>query len=364
MIVVEESVKHAMEFVKGIKSGSKVAIIHGHDNDSICSAAIMYKLLKDHNKADVKTVISEFNFAISESVLDDIRRMKPNYIIAVDLSDINVEILTELRNTGRVMIIDHHVPKGYVKITYVNPRVYDKNIYIPTTYLAYKIYEKFLDPRNILWIAGIGVLSDMGMKNCDDLFDNIKKMNKELVGDNANMDEILFEKSLLGKLSHMFNSARVVGGIDGSVTALNALIKADGYQDVLNGNFTEAKKILGLQGLVVKELNRLLKDFEKRGKKDKNLAVYEIKSKYNIKSLLASVLSKTVNSRVIVIYQKSGKYIDVSFRRGSSMVNLNEISNNSVKGMTDSNAGGHPVAAGARFPARYIGKFLASLKGI
>lgn len=362
--IIDETIKPAVEFVKLMKKGGKVAVIHGHDNDSICSAAIIYRLIKYVHKTESKLIISGLNSAVTEDVLETLKRIKPNYVIIVDISEVNVHILTELRNMSQVMIIDHHMPKGYVKVTYVNPRVLDKQIYIPATYLCYRIYEEFLEPKEILWIAGIGTLSDMGMKNCVDLFETIKSEEKELVDDNENVDEILFDNSLLGKLSKICDSARVVNGVNGSVTALNVLIRTENYQDVLNGKSAGSKKLLQWFSIAEKEFNRLVEDFEKKKKQTKKIILYEVKSKLHMKSPLATYLAKNMTNEVLVIYQKFGNFIDVSFRRGKvSNVNLNQLAGDAVKNMPDSNGGGHPVAAGGRFPAKYLDRFLRNLKG-
>ncbi|MBI2005584.1 MAG: DHH family phosphoesterase [Candidatus Aenigmarchaeota archaeon] len=360
--IVEETIKPAVKLIESMKSKDKVAIVHGHDNDSICSATIIYKLLKNLYGIESKLIISGLNSSVTEDVLEMIKKIKPQYVVIVDISEVNVDIMTELRNIARVMIIDHHVPKGYVKITYVNPQVYDKQLYLPATYLCYKIYEKFIDVDEILWVAGIGTLSDMGLKNCNDLFETVKSKNNELVGNNENIDELLFDSSLLGKLAKTFDSARVVNGVEGSVTALNVLIKVKDYQDVLKGNH-EAKNLLDWFATTEKEFNRLVKDFEKRKKRIKKIVLYDVISKYNMKSPLATYLSKTLVNEVLVIYQKSGKYIDVSFRRGKvCIVDLNKLASNSVKNIPDSNGGGHVQAAGCRFPVKYLNKFLRNLK--
>lgn len=361
--IIEETIYPAVEFIRKMKSKDKVAIIHGHDNDSICSAAILYKLLKNV-KVEIKFVVSGLNSSVTEDALEKIKKIKPDYVIIVDISEVNVDIMTELRNISQVMIVDHHVPKGYVKITYVNPRVFDKEIYIPATYLCYKIFEQFYDTKEILWIAGVGTLSDMGLKNCNDLFESIKLENKELVENNENIDEVLFDNSLLGKLAKIFDSARVVNSVEGSVAALNVLIKAENHQDVLKGKYG-AKDLLKWYDISEKEFNRLVKDFEKKKKRIKKIIMYEIKLKYNMKSSLATYLARKMINEVLVIYQKSGKYVDVSFRRGKvCIVDLNQLASNSVKNIPDSNGGGHIQAAGCRFPAKYLNKFLRNLKSV
>ncbi len=361
--IIEETITPAVEFFKRMGKG-KVAIIHGHDNDSICSAAIIYRLVKNVHKIESKLIASSSNSAVTEDAMETVKKIKPDYVVIVDISEISVKILTELRNISQVIIIDHHVPKGYVKVLYVNPRVFDEQIYIPATYLCYRIYSELLKSDDILWIAGVGTLSDMGLKNCVDLFENIKTKNKELVDDNENIDEFLFDNSLLGKLSKIFDSARVVKGVNGSIFARDILMKANNYQDVLRGK-GNAKTLMEWFGKSEKEFNKLVKDFEKKKKKIKKLVIYEVKSKFNMKSPLATVMAKKLTTEVLVIYQKSGKFIDVSYRRGKvSIVDLNKLAATAVKGIPDSEGGGHPVAAGGRFPAKNLTKFMTNLKNI
>lgn len=363
-VIVEETIKPAIEFLRKITQKDNVAIVFGHDNDSICSAVLIHRLLKKLHRIESKLIVSGLNSSVTEDVLETIKRIKPEFVIILDLSEIGVDIMTGLRNTSDVMIIDHHVPKGYVKVTYVNPRVFDKEIYLPASYLCYKIYDRLLDSKEILWVAGIGTLSDMGLKNCGDLFENIKRVDKGLVGKNENIDEILFDTSLLGKLSKIFDSARVVNGIDGVNVVLSILNKTEDYQDVLEGK-SEAKKLMGWYELSEKEFNRLVKDFEKNKRRVKRFVLYEVKSKYAMKSPLATYLAKKMTNEVLVIYQKSGKMIDVSFRRGKMcIVDLNQLAITSIKNMPESNGGGHVQAAGCRFPTKYLDRFLRNLKGL
>ncbi|MBI2084193.1 MAG: DHH family phosphoesterase [Candidatus Aenigmarchaeota archaeon] len=361
--LIEDTIKPGIQFINGIKPRDKVAIVYGHDNDTICSATIIYKLLKKLHGIESTLIVSELNSQVTESVLAGIRKSKSDHVIIVDIGTVGVEVLAELRKISDILIIDHHMPKGYVKVAYVNPRIYDKHAYIPATYLCYKLYENYSDAKDVSWIAGIGTLSDMGLKNCNDLFEGVKRDYGELVGNNRNIDEILFDKSLLGKLAKICDSGRVVGGIDGTVLALTALIKAKSYQEILDGRFDESRKLLEFHNLSEKEFNRLVNDFDKSRKQRKGIVVYEVKSKLNMKSPLATFLSRKMKNDVLVIYQKSGKYVDASFRRGGgSKVDLDELASKSVAGIPGSNSGGHIQAAGARFLVKYTNSWLKNLE--
>jgi single-stranded DNA-specific DHH superfamily exonuclease len=358
MIEMKNLIYPAVSFVNSIKPKSKVVIVHGHDADSICSAAIMYKLIKLERKINSNLLISELNSHLREKTFEKIKRMKPSYVIIVDIANISVEIITKMREFSNVMIIDHHIPKGYVKITYVNPRVFEREIYLPATYVCYKIYEDFSNTKDIAWIAGIGTLGDMGMKNCPDLFNKIKNEYAELVDDFEQKDEILIEKSLLGKLTKTMDSGMVVKDVLGSIFALKVLIGAKKYKDVLN-NVTLSK----YYKLVDEEFKKIEGDFEKNKKIVGSLVMYEIKSKLKLKSAFSSKVQRLFNDKIIVIYRKEMGYYDISLRKGKNVrTDLDALGKEAALDIDGANGGGHPNAAGMRVPIKYIKHALDNLK--
>lgn len=358
MIEIKSLISPAVSFINSIKSKSKVAIVHGHDTDSICSAAIIYKLIKSENKIDSDLIISESNSHLKEKTFEKLKRLKPNYVIIVDIANIGVDIATKMRAFSQIMIIDHHVPRGYGKVTYVNPRVFDREVYLPATYVCYKIYEKFLNPEEIAWIAGIGTLGDFGMRNCLDLFNKIKSENRELVESFELNDEILIEKSLLGKLTQIVDSGMVVKDVAGSVFALKVLIDAKKYKDVMSN-----KTLLRYYKMVEDEFKRIEADFNKNKKIIDNIVFYEIKSKLKLKSAFSSKIERVFDDKVVVVYQKEVESYNISLRRGKKVqVDLDDLAKESVMGIKGADGGGHPSAAGMRVPIRYIKNALENLR--
>ncbi len=357
MVNIKETISPAIVFIESIKPKDKIAIVHGHDSDSICSAAIIYKLIKKLVKVDAELVVSEFNSILTEKTFSKIKKVNPKYTIIVDIPDMSVEILTKLRNVSKVLVIDHHMPKGYVKIAYVNPRIYDRESYLPATYLCYKIYEDFFDIKDILWIAGIGTLADMGMKNCLDLFDKLKA-DKELVDDFKAVDETLIEKSLLGKLTQMIEGSMVVKDVAGSIFSLKVLLESKNYKDVLKN-----KTLRGYYNLVEKEFKKTEDDFKKNKKIIDSLMLYEIKSKLKIKSSFAGYTQKFFDDKVLIVYQKEGKYFNASLREGRNLeIDLDRLARESIRDIKDSRGGGHPQAAGSRVPISQFKRFVENLR--
>lgn len=357
MVNIKEIISPAVAFLESIKPKDRIAIVHGHDPDSICSATILYRLIKGEIEVKPELVVSELNSYLTEKTFNKLKKLKPSYIIVVDIPNIAVEIITRMRNFSKVMIVDHHIPKGYAKITYINPRMYDRDVYLPTTYLCYKIYEYFSNPKEITWIAGIGVLGDMGMKNCLDLFDKIKSDYIDLVDGLKPDDDILIEKSLLGKLTQMVESCIAVKNIAGAVFSLKALIEAKKYKDVANN-----KALIKYHKLVESEFKRIEEDFKKNKKIINGILLYEIKSKLKLKSSFANYLERSFDDKILVVYQKDGNYFSISLRRGKKEINLDSLAREAVRDIKNASGGGHPTAAGVRVPIRQFKRLVENLR--
>lgn len=361
--VIEQTIRPAINFLKKIDSGEKVIIAYGHDNDSICSAVVLYKLLKKFKNADVDLFSTKDNFALSEDDVDEIAKLEPNYIIVVDIAHVASEHVVKTLSVHSSLVIDHHQPISLPGTVYCNPRNFEKKIYMPVSYIVYKIYEEFGDPSEISWISGVGVLSDHAVSVAPDLFEKIKRIDSRLIGETNLKEEDLFSYSMLGALAKVFDSARVVEGRIGSVLAASTLIKVKSWQEIMNASGGDAAKLMAWAELVRKEFKRLVADFNKKRKLIKNKIVfYEIPSKLFIKSSLAGYLVQFFDDKVLVVAQKIGDNFDISFRRGENLkVDLNRMAKRAITGIPNAEGGGHEAASGARIPIKYLPKFLKRL---
>lgn len=362
MDLIQKTVEPAVGFVKKIKQGNKVAIIYGHDCDTICSTVIIFKLIEKLTGVKSELVISDLNFAITSDAVTKVRTLKPDYIISLDIAEIDDKILNELKGIGKVLDIDHHIPKDYKGIVYVNPRLHDANVYMPVSYVVYKLYDELLGADDVSWISAVGVLADNGVTRCKDLFERVKVTIPELIGDAAIDNEKLFKNSLLGKLTEILDSARIVEGKRGAEFAANTLLQIKTYKEILSG-VGDAKKLLEWSEISSKEFDRLVSDFNQNKKAMENILLYEVKSKFNLHSPLINTLQHLYDNNILTVYQKSGKFLDFSFRKGKNVTtDLAKLARESTKDIQDSEGGGHPVASGARIPTKYLNQFLDNLK--
>ncbi len=360
--LISKTIKPATDFIGKIKKDSRVTIVYGHDNDTICSAAIIYKLIEKKFGIKSKLVVSEFNFKLGESSFDEIKKSNPEFVIVLDIAEIPkiTEVFLENYET---IVIDHHGPSIYKKLAYSNPMLHDKKSYIPVTYISYRIYKTFFDPKEILWIAGIGTLADHGVRQTTDLFKEIKKYNYELVDDIEFVDEKMFDSTTLGLLSKMFDSAAVVKNIEGVRLAEKILIESGSYKDILQLKNADIKKLSSLYETKRKEFERLVDDFHKNKKEIGMFLIYEIKSKLKLKSNLAGYIQQFYKDKIIVVYQLQKDFYEMSFRRGPDVkTDLRTVAKFSVRSIENSSAGGHEPASAARIPKKDLDKFVENLK--
>ncbi len=333
-----------------------ITLVHGHDVDSVCSAAIIYKLLQKL-KIGASNVVTESNYSFGAKDFEKVKKVGHKFVIILDIPVVWVDTLTQLTKFYKVMIIDHHKPKGYVRVCYINPRIYDDTVYTPTTYIAYKIYESFFNPKDILWIACIGVLGDHGVESCKDIFLKLKKMSPELFGDSEITSESLFKNSKLGTLTRMIDSGRIID-VKNVDKIFKIITAAKSYEDVERNSL-----IRKLFKSVEQEFEKSLRKFEKDKKVFKNVVFYEIKSKYNLKSSFAGYIQTLFEDKVVCIAQKFGEYYEVSLRKGNKLnVDLSKLAEILIDDLKDASGGGHPSASVVRFPSSEIKNFINKLE--
>jgi single-stranded DNA-specific DHH superfamily exonuclease len=304
-------------------------------------------------------LVTETNYSFEKKDLERIKTTNNKFVIILDIPTIPVEVLTELTKFYKVMIIDHHKPKGYVRVCYINPRIYDDNIYAPTTYITYKIYESFFNPKDVLWITCIGVLGDHGVESCKDVFTKLRKVKPELFDNTKLTSDDLFKNSKLGKLVKMIDAARIVS-VKNVDKVFKIICAAKGYKEI-----EKSVLIRKLFESVEKEFEKNLKEFEKGKKIFDKIVFYEIKSKYNLKSSFAGYIQTLFKDKIICVAQKFGNYYEVSFRRGEELkVDLSELAESLAATIKGANGGGHSAASAIRFPAGKFKIFLKKLEKI
>lgn len=360
--IVENTIKLAIKFLKGVKPSDKVIILHHNDPDGCCSAAIAYLLLKKSATVTARLITS----SVDEYMVNDFLFEKLDdgvtHLIVLDLPTFKARIVKKFKRVS-TLVIDHHTPVNMNEVVYCNPRVLDRDVYMPVSYLLYHIYKKLVGRGvDVEWIAATGTLGDYDIEHCKDLFRKLKKHHPKLLGRFKINGETLYEKSLLGKIVKIIEAARIVAGDSGAGLATRVLISSEDYNLLLDGTTSETKQLLSFFEKSEDELKRLGDDFKSNCRRFGKILFYEVVSPLGLKSTLATRVQKHYDAEVIVVVQKRGDVYKIGLRRGKkSTINLSSLIKSMISEIPNSSSGGHPQAAAGTIPALYMPVFLKVL---
>lgn len=341
--------RKAIDFLKEIKDKDNVIIVFHNDTDGAISTTLLMKLLRSvENEPDI---IAQ-PMPVSDSLVQNIKTYMPNKIIFVDLAvDQKPEMIKELSTFCEILIIDHHVPYKNLngkKVVHYNP-VFDKEgIYQSASYLVYKLCNRVIDMSKWLWLAGIGLVGDYNLDDSQDLV-------KEIEGAYEGVQRTGIEESILANIDNMITATKATKrlSMEQIVHVLDEMTAPEDIKNVRNGD-----KIIESFRLIETETRTFLLDAE-ASQGSHAYIIYELKSKYNLRSPLSTALSKRYPSKFIAVYQRVGNKIKVSARRqkGKNIITILEAAGSGLSVI----AGGHPAAAGATVSANVWDKFRENL---
>ncbi|MEM5811608.1 MAG: DHHA1 domain-containing protein [Candidatus Aenigmatarchaeota archaeon] len=299
-------------FYEFIKNKDNFLVVHDFDVDGICSASLISIALSE-NRKKFKNIASRL-----ENDTERIERLSKKYrnVIFLDIGDVKEDFLEMFDSC---MIIDHHPVKEYPEdIVYINPRLKSPNAYIPCSYMVKSLVDKKYE-----WISLAGTIGDMG-------FDLLKPFK---------INEKNWKKTKIGKVALIIDSVKVISGKKECEKLVDFIVKNRSMDSII-------KEYNYFYSLYKKELDKLIKDFRKNKEVFGDFVLYQIFSKYRFTSTLATIISRKIKNKTIIISQKHENKIKVSLR--SNIINLNSFLNKVLKGI-EAKYGGHPKAAAITF---------------
>ncbi len=312
-------------FLDRIKPENRVYIIHHNDADGVCSAGIVGKYLK--SRKVYPTFVSQ-PIPPKKATFHSISWEDPDYVIVLDIALDQSRNLLDVFDCP-VLIIDHHVSKDLSsrKVTHINPRFENPDIYQSASYLVYKL----LGEKEYAWVAAVGAIGDFNTEDSQDLFQDLEDYKKEE----------------LGFVSNVIASVKAVEGRKGCEEFAQLLSEVGGVKEL----FRKGKRFLEENNTIDEEIDRVMRDFEKNKEVKGKVTFYHMESKYRIRSIIATKLPvKNVNA----IYEGEGNNHVFSLR--SKEVDLTKVLDRVLE-KVDGSGGGHPQAAGATIPAEFADDF-------
>jgi single-stranded DNA-specific DHH superfamily exonuclease len=342
-------------FLRDITPQDKVCIIHDTDPDGVCSAVIMAKCIERlrGNKIDLRIPLDKKQYGLTDSMIKKIKQKKITKLITTDFSaEHNIPALKEIEKQADILVVDHH--KLYADYKSSKTILYKPQYFTtiePSTYctakLAYDAASRVTDVKDLDWMAAAACIADIATAPWKSWLAAVFKKYKVAPKKNQFQTDI-------GQVAVTISSAEVY---DTKLVpkCFDIFYTAKKPKDIINSSFGKYKRIID------KELNKHLKLFEKKAEKHGDLRLYEFASKYRIHSPLSTILGLKHPHKTVIIINTGFPKAAVSARRHDRKVAVNTLLENAVKGIPDSNAGGHTPAAGGGFPKKYLKTFKARI---
>ncbi len=353
-VIKQELLDRTVNYIKGISSKDKVAIIHDSDPDGVCSGVLIAKAIERNRGRPIDLRHNQLNkqHAINEETLALIKKNKINKLISTDLSlEEDPAMLKKLSDVTEILIIDHHKLKEEInneRIIMFKPQLVYADIN-PSKYcsakLAFDLGSKVADISDLDWISAIGVIADVSTEMWAEFLDKV------FLRYNLEKKKDWFESDL-GKCAELISNTEC---FDDRLAkeSFEIVYAAKNFEEVLNS------KLKKYYGVVHNEINKWINELDKKAEfhDDLELIYYEITPKLNVKSPISTIVSFKYPNKTFIIVDIAGEEIHASGRRQDMKVKMNDLFEYAIKGILEGRGGGHIPAAGAVVPKKHYPEF-------
>jgi len=319
--------KKSRRFLEGLE---RPTIVYHKDADGVCSASLIQEAISGTAVPNDGPGIQ-----LSDGLMESLKDSES--VVFLDIPVDQLSVTEELKK--KVFVLDHHPPERNLtssNILHQNPRFENPDDYLPASYLVYKLLE---DPKGIAWKAGVGVVGDHGVEDCQDLLEIVAEENPDIIGGKSYTYNEM-KDSKLGMIADMIEASKVVEGLDGIKKSQEIMKNAVEPNDVFK---TELKDFYEIY---IKELEKEKTTFEEEAEyfPETDSYLYEIRSNYSLVSDLATNMSNEKPESVIIVYQKESYGMKISGRCQNGREDVSQILKKSIG--RHGSGGGHPEAAG------------------
>lgn len=337
------------EFCASLSAKDNVAIIHHSDADGICSAVITAKAVeKLTGKKPVAVMPFEYGGRKQErEAVALVKKKKANILAIVDIGlDGAPSSLEQRCSFEKCLVIDHHKmckDLNSEKMLFLKAEFFtkkDSSSYVASKF-AFDLFNMATDVKELDWIACIGILGDMNLKQWQPFVKKtIARKNISLSMLYNALDliaavEVIAHKKI-GELFWLFFNAK----------SLNAVLESQ-----FKKHLAEFKQ----------EKDLLVEGFEGKAEHfpEIELFFYAIKAKHeSIKSYVINEISEMHPNETIILLQYLGSgRVRFSARRQDFKVKMNDLLVEAVKGIPNASAGGHVPAAAGSIAKQHLQRF-------
>jgi single-stranded DNA-specific DHH superfamily exonuclease len=356
-----EKLSPAVEFLEKAEKDENIGIIHHWDMDGTSSSVIVSKILEEvrGDPADWVSIPEERAYHLSGKDHEKIKDLDRLIVLDFNLGADEIEDLIQDYDL-KVLMVDHHSfdrkPEG---VSFVNPREFDADVYIPCSKICLDISDEFGLKDNLRWIAGMGVIQDFGVDSCPELFENLADEYDKYLPDELTQQE-LAKNCEYGRYSSILNIKPYRDSQHFAKLAYQALMKSDSLMEIEAQE--EYRKVYEVYLEMQDEFNEVLENYEEEREIDREKCVifFELDSEFNINSSIATNMSTKTPEWIHLVVQKDKDEVNISGRCQSGRVDLGKLLKKALpqKAVEDgAEAGGHRKAAGASMHPEFYPEF-------
>ncbi|MBS3061985.1 MAG: DHH family phosphoesterase [Candidatus Diapherotrites archaeon] len=329
-------------FLKALSKNDRVGLWVHCDGDGLMSGAIAAKAVESliGKRPDIffcSGYPNQDGLMRKISVLKD---RQCNKVLILDLSlDQDDFVIKNLEPFAEVLFVDHHKVYNdfnsektvFIKAEWIAPKGMDPSKY-PASKMAFDLFSRQVDLSSSSWLCCIGLYADCANGAWKTFFDSELKKSK------TDLDAIKKSCQVID----------AVGIIDNSKFSelYRLFLDASGTRDILASDF------FGLAKDLEEEMDYWLLEFKKKAEffPEIELVWFVFHPRFPIKSPFINKISFDFypNQTVVLVQLLDGmKTANFSGRRQDGKVRVNDLLEESVKGIENASAGGHaPAAAG------------------
>ncbi len=312
------------------------------DPDGLSSFLLLYRMHREGRGIIVKSTPK-----IDKRWVQKVQENNPDKIFILDVPMVEQEFVDEVKLP--VFHIDHHEPLQLNKVHYFNPRIKDKEAYIPTTRMAYQINGDEKD----LWIATVGCLADWHLP---DFIDEFIQKYPELLPKKKDLPDAVF-KQPIGKLVRIF-SFLLKGQTSDVRKSVKILSRITSPTEILNQESSAGRFLYKRFENINIEYVRILKLAKKNISRNKLLLFYYSDEKWSFTADLANELMQMYPKKVVLIARKKSGEMKCSLR---AQQNIRDALEKALVGI-NGYGGGHESACGAVIKEENWEQFLENFR--
>ncbi|MDD3178503.1 MAG: DHH family phosphoesterase [Candidatus ainarchaeum sp.] len=334
------------KYISSIKKEDNLAIIYDTDMDGITSAVITSKALDKLNIKYFQRPRNPKNRTLDKSIQFFLKENKINKIIFLDLSAESFQD-SHLLNNYDVLVIDHHpILENYninfkiIKSFQLQDKLEGYNYC--TAHMVFDLFSSILDLEDLDWVLACGIIGDVTYDSHIDLLKSIFKKYNLTYNINPYFSD-------LGQVIEYSNYALTLGTLEEVNKIYSFFYNSNNYKQV----YEKLDYVLPIK----KEFEKFISNFEKNKEVIGDIVFYEIKSKYNLHSLVSTYISLNLYFGILICIDIKQNRCFISARCQKSKFDLGKMLKECTSNLENAFGGGHPVAAGASININDLSKF-------